>query len=55
MSTEWHDDATLIHTLKHVLDQYRALGDLLVNDELLIIGSDEENHVDLVRKSGIAG
>jgi hypothetical protein len=31
-------------TFEHVLDQHRALGDLLVHDKLLIIRSDEENH-----------
>jgi len=29
---------------KHVLDEDAALGDFLVNDELLIIGGDEEDH-----------
>ena len=36
----------VIRTLKHVLDEYRALSDLLVDDKLLIIGSDEKNHGD---------
>ena len=35
--------ATIL-TLKHVLNENRALDDLLVGGELLVIGSDEENH-----------
>ena len=31
-------------TLEHVLDEDAALSDLLVNNELLIVGCDEENH-----------
>lgn len=31
-------------TLEHVLNEDTTLGDLLLNDELLIIGGDEENH-----------
>ena len=33
-----------MHTLKHVLDQDGALSDLLVDDELLVVGGDEEDH-----------
>ena len=33
-----------MRTLEHVLDEDAALSDLLVDDELLVIGSDEENH-----------
>ena len=29
---------------EHVLDEDAALGDFLVDDELLIIGGDEEDH-----------
>ena len=29
---------------EHVLDEDAALSDFLVNDELLIIGGDEEDH-----------
>ena len=35
-------------TLEHVLDEDAALSDLLVDDELLVVGGDEENHVGLV-------
>ena len=31
-------------TFEHVLDEDAALGDFLVDDELLIIGGDEEDH-----------
>ena len=37
-------------TLEHVLDEDAALSNLLVNDELLVIGSNKEDHVD----SGVA-
>lgn len=33
-------------TFKHVLDEDAALGNLLLDDELLVIRSDEENHGD---------
>lgn len=36
---------TTRRTLEHVLDEDTAFGNLLVHDELLIIGSDEENHL----------
>ena len=31
-------------TLEHVLDENAALGDLLVNDKLLVVGCYEEHH-----------
>ena len=34
----------MAHTLEHVLDENRALGDFLVDGELLVVGSDEEDH-----------
>ena len=34
-------------TLEHVLDEDGALYDLLVGIELLVIGSDEENHFEI--------
>ena len=34
----------VVVTFKHVLDENAALSDLLVNDELLIIGSHEKDH-----------
>ena len=34
-----------LRTLEHVLDENTALSDLLIDDELLIVGCDEENHV----------
>ena len=33
-----------MRTLEHVLDEDAALSDLLVDDELLVIGSDKKNH-----------
>ena len=33
-----------MRTLEHVLDEDAALSDLLVDDELFIIGGDEKNH-----------
>ena len=33
-----------MRTLKHVLDEDAALSDLLVDDELFIIGGDEKDH-----------
>ena len=36
----------VIRTLEHVLNEHRALGDLLVDDKLLVIGGDEKNHGD---------
>ena len=36
-------------TLKHVLDEDRTLCDLLVDDKLLVIGGDEEDHVGRIR------
>ena len=33
-----------MRTLQHVLDEDAALSDLLVDDELLVIGSYEKNH-----------
>lgn len=35
------------HTFKHVLDEDAALGDLLVDDKLLIVRGNEKNHDDL--------
>lgn len=32
------------HTFQHVLNEDAALSDLLVDDELLIIRRDQENH-----------
>jgi len=36
----------MVRTFKHVLDQDRALYDVLVGIELFVIGGDEENHCD---------
>ena len=33
-----------VPTFEHILDEDAALSDFLVDDELLIIGGDEENH-----------
>ena len=40
----WHKASDGQPTFKHVLDEHAALGDLLVDDELLIVGGDEKNH-----------
>ena len=40
-------------TFEHVLDENAALGDLFVDDELLVIGSDEENHCCWLEADGI--
>ena len=42
-------------TFQHVLDQDTTLRDLLVDDELLVIGSDEENHGELESAIGRGG
>lgn len=42
-------------TFQHVLDQDTTLRDLLVDDELLVIGSDEENHGELESAIGRRG
>lgn len=39
-------------TLEHVLDEDAALSDLLLNDELFVIGSDEKNHDDELKDGG---
>ena len=51
----WHKASDGQPTLKHVLDEDAALGDLLVDDELLVIGSDEENHGELESAIGRGG
>ena len=45
----------VIRTLEHVLNEHRALSDLLVDDKLLIIGSDEKNHGDLYEERRVSG
>ena len=41
-----------MRTLQHVLDEDAALSDLLLNDELFVIGSDEKNHDDELKDGG---
>ena len=48
LDTYVHDGNLLLawgaKILEHVLDEDSALGDLLVDDELLIVGRDEKYH-----------
>ena len=41
--------STTQRTFEHVLDEDAALSNLLVYNKLLIIGSDEENHIGIGR------
>lgn len=44
MSTMWQHFSLTLRTLQHVLDEHRALSDILVDGEGLVVGCDEDNH-----------